>query len=140
MAQHTLNDEEYASLINGRADAQKRAAELEAEIKRVRLEDPANRIEPLNELARHAFTIIRFAVANLNPENTRGWPTEAVHAVADLIPTIADRTTDDHDFANELHAFARDCEQYALHRQQKRDAKLKADAEAPKGDLAEPAQ
>lgn len=140
MASHTLNDEEYGNLINSRQDALEEIGRLKAELTRVRAEDPANRLAPLNDLARACIEIVRFAVANLNPESTRGWPTKALERIADLMPALTDANpADDNVFAGELRAFALDCADYALQREQKRQARLTADANAPKGDLAEPA-
>lgn len=139
MASHTLSDEEYGTLINQREEARTEAGKLRKELARVRAEDPANRIAPLNQLTRATFEIVRFAVANLNPENTRGWPTKALNSVADLMATLPDYQTDDGDFATELRSFARDCEDYALDRARKRQEKLDADAKAPKGDISVPA-
>lgn len=135
MASHTLDDEEYQALQRARRGNEERIATLEAELVLVKQEDPANRIKPLMQLARAELTIVRFAVANLNPESTRGWPTAALDLIADLLPTLPDYSADDGDLANELRAFKRDCEQYALVRAQKREDKLKADAIAPKGDI-----
>lgn len=139
MATHTLTDVEYGDLINAREEALKDNARLQAELVEAKKTDPANRVAPLNELVRAAFEIVRFAVANLNPESTRGWPTKALNDVADRIPTLVDYTSDDGDLATELRSFARDCEAYALQRARMREEKLKADAAAPKGDLNEDA-
>lgn len=138
MASHTLDDEEYQKLHNDRRLAELRASELEAEIVRVRGEDSANRIKPLNALVRAQLEITRFAVANLNPENTRGWPTKALISVADLLSAMPDFTPDDTVLAIELRSFASTCDSYALQREQMRADKLKADANAPKGDLDRP--
>jgi hypothetical protein len=138
MASHTLNDEEYQGILIARKTAETRAAALEAELIRVKLEDPANRLAPLNALARAQLEVIRFAVANLTPETTRGWPTKALERIAALLPTMPDVTADDRDLATELLSFMRDCESYALVREKMRADKLAADAGAPKGDLDRP--
>lgn len=135
MASHTLDDEEYQGILNARQTALDDCAKLRAELALAKQQDPADRIRPLNMLVRDAFTIVRFAVANLNPENTRGWPVNALEGLADRIAALPDYTTDDGDFANDLRAFARDCDAYALHRERMRAEKLAADASAPKGDL-----
>lgn len=140
MAQHTLNDEEYHELIRAREEAYAEANRLRGELVAAKQADPANRIKALNDFARSAIEIVRFAVANLNPESIRGWPTNALKNVADLMAALPDyNVADDSVLAGELHAFARDCDEYALIRQNKREAKLNADAAAPKGDLAESA-
>jgi hypothetical protein len=135
MASHTLTDEEYGDLINKREEAWQRCAQLDRELAIAKAQDPANRLVPLNKLARAQLHIVRFAVANLNPENTRGWPTKALEEIADLLPTMPDFKADDSDLATELRSFSRDCAAYALHREKMREEKIAADAAAPKGDL-----
>jgi len=137
MASHTLDNDEYNSLISGREAAEREANNLKIELARVRNEDPANRIAPLNELARSMLEIVRFAVANLNPESTRSWPAKALERVATLMPAMTDFTSaDDGVLAHEFRAFAGDCREYAQRREEARQAKLDADAAAPKGDIA----
>ena len=136
MASHTLNDEEYQKLLEDRRCAEVRASELEAEIKRVREEDPANRVEPLRVLARHMLTIVRFAVANLPPVEIRGWPTKDLFAIADRLATLPDyNVSDDAVLMNELRAFADECESYALSRASERAEKSRSDASAVSGEI-----
>lgn len=138
MATHTLNDEEYGNLINQREEAWKHIGELQAELARVKAEDSANRIAPLNALARAQLVIVRFAVANLPPETIKGWPTEALEAVAASLPALIDHSVDDVDLAITLRDFRRDCESVALMRATRREEKLAADRNEPTPTVLDP--
>ena len=138
MATHTLNDEEYGNLINQREEAWKRIGELQTELARAKADDPANRIAPLNALARAQLVIVRFAVANMPPEAIKGWPIEALEAVAAGLPALTDHTTDDVDLAITLRDFKRDCEHVALERAAKRAEKLAADRNEPAPTVLDP--
>lgn len=67
--------------------------------------------------ARAAVEIVRFAVAHLPAEDTKGWPTGALHRLAEALPQLPDATADDGELATTLSSFARECEEFERRRQ-----------------------
>jgi hypothetical protein len=52
---------------------------------------------------------VRFAIGNLPPETTRGWPIDKLRAIADELPKIDGATTDDNELAITIRYFADEC-------------------------------
>jgi hypothetical protein len=98
-------------------EAREKAEQEVATIKRQITEEM---IEASNQetriVARAALEVARFAVANLPPEVTIGWPTEALRAIAKSLPSMPDATLDDPELAITLDHFAMECERFEARR------------------------
>ena len=70
----------------------------------------------LLKVARASIEIVRFAVAHLPAEDTHGWPTSALQAVAEWLPSMPDATVDHQELAVTLTSFARECEAFERRR------------------------
>jgi hypothetical protein len=110
MGSVTLSMEEYKALEQKGEIADRRIAELEAEVVRARLEDKEDRVQQLVTLVRALMVPLRFAIANMPPEVTRHWPMASLKEISALLPTMPGATDDDHTLAIELNAFAHEAE------------------------------
>lgn len=109
MAQVTLTMDEYNELKTAKEQALEEVARLKANAFRAVLDsDATGTIKALNELARTQLQVIRFAMANLPPEDTRGWPMIALEGIAGKLELLPDRTDDDTSLSLELRAFAKE--------------------------------
>lgn len=70
----------------------------------------------LDTLVRSAVDVVRFAVANLPPECTPGWPVVALLNVAENIEALPTYTDIDRDLRIELLAFAKTAEEHETRR------------------------
>ena len=93
--------------------AEEKVAELQQQLTQAKVEasDPI-----LLKLARDAIAIVRFAVSQLPAESTKGWPHEALLAVAEALPQLPDATTDDVELSVTLASFSRECKMYEQRR------------------------
>jgi len=114
----TIPMKDYNAMQSDIATARQEASALREELIAAKLVDPSDRVKSLTAFARDCLTITRFAVGNLPPEMIRGWPYAALKRVADDIAQLPDCSFDDHDLANELRAFAKECEAHAIRRAQ----------------------
>lgn len=70
------------------------------------------------DLARHkallseVLPIVQFAVANLPPETTKGWPADGLHSLADHLAIQGDRL----ELATAFHEFAVEASKFEAHR------------------------
>lgn len=116
MPQVTLTGEEFDALRNARRVAEERAAQLERELVEARKQDPNGRIEHLTKLARDMLTIVRFGIANMPPETVRGWPIDALVAVAAGLEHLPDYTADDRELALFMQHFAAEAHEIEAYR------------------------
>ena len=86
--------------------AQEKCDALEKLIVKAKSEDPSKRVQRLMALARDQLEVTRFAVANLPPETTRGWPWERLIKIAKRIEDLPDFGEDDRSLMIELVTFA----------------------------------
>lgn len=61
-------------------------------------------------VARAAIEVVRFAVANLPPETTKNWPTEALRKIAVRLSSMPDASPDDQELSITLFGFADECD------------------------------
>ena len=92
----------------------KRAAELEtAQLKQVITE---TKIAASNEamliVARSALHIVRFAIASLPPESTKGWPSVELRSIASMLDAMPDASIDDRELAITISIFADECDRF----------------------------
>lgn len=113
MAQITLSLEEYQILVDARKEAENKTASLQHALADLKLiaSDPGT-VKALTDLARHALTLARFAVGNLPPESTRGWPVESLEIIGSLLPALPTFTVDDGDLGREFHSFAQEVRRF----------------------------
>lgn len=112
MAQITLSLEEYEEIKRAKALAEQEFADISKAMIDLRMNSDGGvmALHGLCSLTRKALSVACFAVANLPPETTRGWPTKTLRELAALIPILPDYTVNDHDLMNELVAFAIEAE------------------------------
>lgn len=65
-----------------------RIVELERQLAEAKLADPTGVLKDLHAAFHDAMRIVQFAVANLEPTTVRGWPYEALAALAEAIDRI----------------------------------------------------
>lgn len=114
MANVTLTMEEYNELQSRMRAAEEDAAAARAALVNNKLADGERFI--LTTLIRDAMTVVRFAVANLPPEVTRGWPFLSLKRFSENLQHLADHKSDDVSLTAEWMGFVRDCEQHELRR------------------------
>lgn len=104
---------EFQAIQEARRIAEVAAADLRQQISETKIaaSDPV-----LLVVARSAIEVVRFAVASLPPESTRGWPTEALKRVAANLPSMPDAVQDDQELAITLMSFARECDHFEQRR------------------------
>lgn len=101
----TLGD--LHELTSARDRNELRVTELEAEIDRLKLEGVGDAAAELSMAFNHAYEIVRFAVANLDPLAVRGWPHKDLLELGKLIPELAGVSPDIRECAPDLRDFAR---------------------------------
>ena len=112
----TLSFSEYQALLDDKKKLVEEAADLQRQLTAAKLEDPSGRLAPVLAFARDCLTVTRYAVANLAPELSVGWPFVELRRIATALPSLPDATINDRDMAIDLHAFARDCEAHETRR------------------------
>jgi len=112
----TLSMNDYNALLAQRAEARQEVAKLQAELIAAKLGDPREAMPKVLSFARDCLTIARYAVANLDPSLSVGWPYETLRAIAEALPLLPDANTNDRDMAIDLLAFANDCERHEIRR------------------------
>jgi len=112
----TLSLEDYNALQLAKQQALEETAEVRRQLEAAKFVDGDARVAVVTRFARDCLTVARFAVANLAPELTRGWPFEALRRIADTIDVLPDYTLQDRDMAIDLRSFARECEQHEIRR------------------------
>lgn len=104
---------EFMEVQNARAAAEQKAAELE---KKLSGEKIAANDATTYAIARDALEVVRFAIGNLPPETTRGWPVEKVRALSENLPKLDGATQDDQEYAITMRYFADEIEKCDLQR------------------------
>lgn len=113
--------------------AQTRSHTLEQDLAAAKALDPTGRVGKLQELARAALEVVRFAIANLPPSEIPKWPYGEVQQIADLLPDLPSFGQDDEILVTELQAFVEEITTQELLRARKRDELIAgAPAAAPK--------
>ena len=100
----TMDLAEYEQIKQARTDAENVAAKLREDLKLAMLAKPD--LGSLTELSRNLLTVARFAVGNLPPETTKGWPCDALRTASQLLQALPDHSLDDASLAIELRNFA----------------------------------
>lgn len=114
----TIDYAQFQEIQNKRNDAEKRVAELEAQVAKLKLAGGGDvSVEKLTLLARQLMEIARFAVGNLPPESTRGWPVGALTTSANLLKELPDHTIADQEMGIEWMSFASEAERFERRRQ-----------------------
>lgn len=116
MATITMTREEWDQELANRHRVEKEVANLRVTLEQHRLDTMniagGGTVEALklDELVRQAMFVVRFAVANLPPEMTPGWPVDSLKRVVDNLDALPTYSTDDADLRNELLAFVKEIE------------------------------
>jgi hypothetical protein len=111
----TIPLDEWDEEKNRRVTAENEAAALRKQLVDLKLESGDPKItKALTELSRKLLDGVRFAIAQMPPEATKGWPAESLREAVALLPMLPDYSTDDSDLAREIKAFAAECDRYAL--------------------------
>lgn len=94
-------------LQRAKEDAEAQIAKLQDQLR----EEATKASDPiLLQAARAGIQVTRFAVSQLPPESTMGWPTNDLLKIAELLPQMPDATVDDGELGVTLASFARECE------------------------------
>ena len=125
----TLSINDYLTDKTRMTAAENEIADLKKQIGAARLEDPSGKVPSLVATVRAVMAMAQFAVANLPPE-TKGWPIEAVRALAAGIDALPDVTQAEREMAIDLHAFARECDEVVAARALRVAAQRREDAAA----------
>ena len=110
-AQITMSLEEWNNELNARALVEGELAKLREELnaaRRTSFESISLNADKLDAAVRASLVLTRFAVANLPPEVTPGWPVAALQEVIEALPVLPSFGLDDADLVIELRAMARD--------------------------------
>jgi hypothetical protein len=105
----TMGLDEFQSLQDARMKAELEVAKLKQQIteQKITASDPI-----LIVVARAALEVTRFAIANLPPESTVHWPTDALRSIGDNLPSMPDASHDDQEFAITMITFAEECDRF----------------------------
>lgn len=93
----TMDQSEYDALQKQIIEARNDAAKARDELLEERRKPVDERVAALTEFNVAAKEIIDYAVANLSPEFSRGWPAEAMDVVAKGVTTFGAVTSRDHE-------------------------------------------
>jgi hypothetical protein len=118
-AQITMTLEEWNNELNARQLVEGQLAKLRGELdtaRRISFESISLNADKLDAVVRASLVLTRFAVANLPPEVTPGWPTAALQEVIDGLPVLPSYGIDDADLVIEFRAMARDIEEHERRR------------------------
>lgn len=124
MSTISLKMSEYQAIVKGREDADRRLVELTLELAAAQRADPSGRIPPLLDMINHAKRLIQFAVANLPPETTRGWPYGDLASFARALAASAPKDGADAELAHSWLSWIRDAVPVEAERAQLDAAKL----------------
>lgn len=81
---------------------------LREEVHAARAYDPTNKVTELYAAVQAALPVVRFAVANLPPEMSPGWPYLALHSIGTMLQTIPGATVTDIELGLELVSMSRE--------------------------------
>lgn len=99
----TIALSELTEIQRARETAEQRAAVAEQSLREGKI---AANDATTYAVARDALDVVRFAIANLPPETTRGWPVEKLRSLAENLMKLDGATTDDNEFAITMRYFA----------------------------------
>lgn len=109
----TMTAEEYDTLKKQSTDKDTMIADLNKKIVEARMGDPNASVAQLTQLVRSMLPIVQFAVANLSPTFTKGWPVQALLDTAGWLPALPDFSPFDAELGGELAKFANECASWA---------------------------
>jgi hypothetical protein len=115
-AQVTISLDELDELRGRLRKAHEDNAALSADMRAAEIASAGDRADGLLATIRQGLVVVRFAVANLDPETIRGWPWEALHGFAGSLSALPGATDLDRELAIELRAFSRACERREIER------------------------
>jgi hypothetical protein len=98
-----------------------RVRELERQLAEARVADPNGTIRDLCGIVRSAKTVVQFAVNYMHPATVRGWPYQALSALADGMTRLPDADAQDQTLAMIWRNFAQEAAGYEEYRRE-RDA------------------
>lgn len=108
--------DEFQALQHSKTSAEAEANNLREQIRTMKVQASD---QTLLVVARAGIEIVRFAVSQLPPESTIGWPTLALSKIASLLEDMPDANADDSELAVTLAGFARECEAFEERRQRR---------------------
>lgn len=109
----SISLEDLQHLQKARETAEQEVSRLQAQITQAKIEASD---QTLLATVRAAIEVVRFAVSQLPPESTKGWPTDALKRVAAHVPQLPDASIDDGELSVTLVSFAHECETYEQRR------------------------
>lgn len=98
---------EFMEVQNARAAAEQKAAALEKQLNEAKI---AANDATTYAIARDALEVVRFAIGNLPPETTRGWPVSKLRALSENLPKLDGASQDDQEYAITMRYFADEIE------------------------------
>lgn len=110
--------EEFKALEQRATDALAETSRLRGELLAAKLDQGDGAIRKLVELTRALLHCTRFAVGQLPPETTKGWPIADLKQAGELLAEMPDHTVDDYSIASEFRSFAEDCARIERYREE----------------------
>ena len=97
-------------------DAEARAAAAEARAAQLAVSDPDGRLRKFADVIENALPIVSFAVSNLDPTITKGWPYRALFDFGAALLDMPGVTSTVREYAMEFQAVARGMEPIEIQR------------------------
>lgn len=110
--QCTISVDEYNKLRNRIAELEANELELKRQVEDARLGEHDSEARMMHQLFGQAFTIVKFAVANLPVLAVRGWPYAELREIAKALPTIPMMNDYDREISTDLRLFADEAAQW----------------------------
>lgn len=108
---------ELDELRQRRVDAENELARVRVELAEARLNSSDDGVtRSLTKLSRHLLKVAAFAVSQMPPEASKGWPSDDLDFVVALLPTLPDYSTNDRELASDFSAFSSECQRWARYR------------------------
>lgn len=113
----TISLTELDELRRAKIDRENELAACKRELAEAKLNTSDDKTtRTLTELARNAIKVAAFAVSQMPPEATKGWPSAALRKVVELMPMLPDHDQNDCELAMDFTAFASECERWERYR------------------------
>jgi hypothetical protein len=135
----TITLDKFDSMRKAGEELSARVAQLQEELiaaKKEAISGSSEKLDEILSLWRASMQVASYALANLMPSMSRGWPFNALRAMAAGIRKLPDVTPFEFELATEYEKFAGECEEWERHRRVNPDRYVPPPA--PKADDPEP--
>lgn len=119
---------DWQELQQAKEALERRVTELKKTIDDVRLGEAGSEAHAFRDAFSQAMEIVRFAIANLDPLSTRGWPVESLRAVCDHIEARPGVDESAREAVGDLRLFCLEIEKFETARREGRAHELAAPA------------